>query len=169
MVAVVILNQTDLVTPLFVLGLLGTLSSLTLLQSFSLSVGGEKLASLEPLLIRFRQDILSDNSSRIAHSGTKRWYSAISKLAQVKEASLVTEFETLVVQLSYSGDLIRERLNSQLDTIPTDLPERRQSAYAVAIVEGIKALDRPGILSAVVDRYSEKRRRWFLTWIGRSE
>lgn len=74
LVAVFVLNESGASLPLFVMGLIGAFSSLTILQSFSLSVGGEKLATLEPLLSRFREDILSDNAARIDRRDAKRWY-----------------------------------------------------------------------------------------------
>ena len=58
LVAVFIMVQADVSLPLFAMGLLGALSSLTVLQSLSFSAGGDKLATLEPLLTPYSSTAL---------------------------------------------------------------------------------------------------------------
>lgn len=155
--AVFVLIQSGVSLPKFVMGLLGALSSLTIIQSFNLSVGGEKLATLEPLLARFRKDILTDNSARVAHQRGKRWYRQMDMLANVPEADLKMEFETLIAQLPYAGEELARTLEIQLKNIPNNDKSRIQAAYARAIVQAANSLEQPGVLEAILEKYFPRR------------
>lgn len=155
--AVFVLIQSGVSLPQFVMGLLGALSSLTIIQSFNFSVGGEKLATLDPLLARFRKDILSDNSARVAHQRGKRRYRQMDTLANVPEADLKLEFETLIAQLPFAGEELAKSLEAQLKNIPKNDKIRIQAAYARAIVQAANALERPGVLEAILEKYFPRR------------
>lgn len=165
-VAVFIMDKGDVALPLFVMGLFGSLTSLAFLESFGLSVRGEKLATLDPLLQRFRRDILDDNTARIAANRTKGWYSAIQRLTRQDETTLKAEVELWAGQLSFSGDEIKAELDNQLKAIPQAEAERRRGVYASAIVKSVNALQQPGLLDLVMEKYSAQG-RWWPPWRSR--
>ena len=161
MVAVFGLAQAEVSLPLFVAGMIGTLANRSIIESLSLPVPGERLAVLEPLLARFRLDILADNTRRMKASEARRRYKAVRRLAELKEPMLRLEFDTIVGQLKFAGEELKANLQAQLNAISSDEGPRRQTALAAALVEASEVIG-PGVLDSVMaEMVPTKGRAWW--------